>query len=89
MNHKQVAKLNVVFSDCFQSVSPGAVVTEFGEAAAIPKELLKAYTDIPYLQSKDIADAVIYVLGTPPHVQVGRQIFAVSIIYYVINRNKA
>lgn len=25
---------------------------------------------MPHLNAKDIADAVIYVLGTPPHVQV-------------------
>ena len=28
------------------------------------------YKNAPHLKSKDIADSVIYVLGTPPHVQV-------------------
>jgi NADP-dependent 3-hydroxy acid dehydrogenase YdfG len=57
----------------FQSVSPGAVETEIAEASEIPEDMLKVLKDIPYLKSKDIADAVIYVLGTPPHVQVGKQ----------------
>lgn len=30
----------------------------------------KVYGSIRALQAQDIADAVIYVLGTPPHVQV-------------------
>jgi NADP-dependent 3-hydroxy acid dehydrogenase YdfG len=28
------------------------------------------FSENPYLDPKDIADAVVYVLGTPPHVQV-------------------
>jgi NADP-dependent 3-hydroxy acid dehydrogenase YdfG len=28
------------------------------------------FDQIPLLESKDIADAVLYILGTPPHVQV-------------------
>jgi NADP+-dependent farnesol dehydrogenase len=55
----------------FQSVSPGGVLTEIGAASEYPKELIEYLGDVPLLQSKDIADAVIYVLGTPPHVQVG------------------
>jgi hypothetical protein len=46
------------------------VKTEFGEAAKIPKEERLKYKDIPYLEAKDIAESVLYVLGTPPHVQV-------------------
>jgi hypothetical protein len=52
-----------------QSLSPGAVKTEFIIASGhqMDPELLK---HMPFLDSKDIADAVLYILGTPPHVQV-------------------
>ena len=53
-----------------QSLSPGGVKTEFAAAAGhldVDPELLN---EIPILESKDIADAVLYILGTPPHVQV-------------------
>lgn len=33
-------------------------------------EHLEAVKQMPHLKSEDIADAVVYVLGTPPHVQV-------------------
>jgi hypothetical protein len=46
------------------------VTTEIGQASDFPKEELEMFKDIPYLAASDIADAVIYVLGTPPHVQV-------------------
>lgn len=26
--------------------------------------------DLPYMEPKDIADAVLYILGTPPNVQI-------------------
>lgn len=44
--------------------------TEFIEAAGIESEALKAFDDYPCLESKDVADATVYVLSTPPHVQV-------------------
>jgi NADP+-dependent farnesol dehydrogenase len=44
------------------SVSPGLVNTEMP-----PQEYLK---NSPYLNPEDIADGVLYVLETPPHVQV-------------------
>ena len=51
-------------------LSPGVVETEFrirmqGEEAA-----KKFYGSLRCLQGNDIADAVVYVLSTPPHVQV-------------------
>ncbi|EAA11736.1 AGAP005503-PA [Anopheles gambiae str. PEST] len=45
------------------SISPGLVRTE-----AVPSELKTGQT--PILEPEDIADAVLYVLGTPPRVQV-------------------
>lgn len=48
-----------------QSISPGTVKTEIFTERAL--EFLK---DMPMLEAEDISDAVMYVLGTPPHVQV-------------------
>ncbi|KAF5283348.1 hypothetical protein FQR65_LT13897 [Abscondita terminalis] len=51
------------------SISPGAVKTESSqtENLNISMEYLAA---MPFLETKDVADAVIYVLSTPPHVQI-------------------
>jgi NADP+-dependent farnesol dehydrogenase len=48
-----------------QSLSPGLVKTEMVSDWFLGK--------LPYLNPEDIADAVLYVLGTPPHVQVRRR----------------
>jgi NADP-dependent 3-hydroxy acid dehydrogenase YdfG len=53
-----------------QSISPGLVKTELGGASGFPKEMLELHKESPMLAAKDIADSVIFVLGTPPHVQV-------------------
>ncbi|CAG9766549.1 unnamed protein product [Ceutorhynchus assimilis] len=47
------------------SISPGYVKTEFQAVAGLPNE-----TPIPALYGPDVADAVIYALSTPPHVNV-------------------
>ncbi|XP_044260590.1 farnesol dehydrogenase-like [Tribolium madens] len=52
------------------SVSPGPVDTEFGAALRGSEDWEKLYNSMPKLQSEDVADAVVYVLSTPPHVQV-------------------
>ncbi|XP_069683501.1 farnesol dehydrogenase-like [Periplaneta americana] len=52
------------------SVSPGRVRTEFGQAAGATPEMLEASKKVPALTSEEVADAVLYVLGTPPHVQI-------------------
>jgi len=54
------------------SISPGAVTTEFADAAGmvLPPELKEYLKNGPMLKAQDIADAALYVLATPPHVQV-------------------
>ncbi|KAJ6637276.1 Farnesol dehydrogenase [Pseudolycoriella hygida] len=50
------------------SISPGAVRTEImGPDTPEVEALLK---DFPMLKSEDVSASVLYVLGTPPHVQV-------------------
>ena len=46
----------------FQSLSPGVVATEM-----CPQDFLNTS---PALKPEDIAESVLYVLCTPPHVQV-------------------
>ncbi|XP_058059886.1 farnesol dehydrogenase-like [Anopheles bellator] len=45
------------------SISPGGVKTEIIGGAELPPNM-------PLLESEDISQAVLYTLGTPPHVQV-------------------
>jgi len=54
------------------SVSPGAVNTEFRDAAGVlvNKDQEELFKRIPQLQAEDVADAVLYALATPPHVQI-------------------
>ncbi len=51
-----------------QSVSPGAVKTEIFKGAT--KEMLEMFKSIPFLDPKDVADAVVYAISTPKHVQI-------------------
>lgn len=46
-----------------QSISPGLVKTEASES-------IEGIDEIPHLNVEDLGQAVLYVLGTPPHVQV-------------------
>ncbi|PSN53617.1 Dehydrogenase/reductase SDR family member 11 [Blattella germanica] len=52
------------------SISPGLVKTEIIEAAQSTVAAEDVFNMYAHLEAQDIADAVIYVLGTPPHVQV-------------------
>ncbi|XP_025837718.1 farnesol dehydrogenase-like [Agrilus planipennis] len=52
------------------SISPGLVSTNLYESAGFHPKAIKAIGNRPSLYPKDIADGVLYVLGTPPHVQV-------------------
>ncbi|KAK4879381.1 hypothetical protein RN001_007527 [Aquatica leii] len=49
------------------SISPGIVETEILNNSGMSTSL---FTTVPTLESKDISDAICYVLSTPPHVQV-------------------
>ncbi|KAJ8878079.1 hypothetical protein PR048_022543 [Dryococelus australis] len=49
------------------SVSPGSVDTDALRGANLPEDMLKA---MPKLLPEDIADAVVYALSAPAHVQV-------------------
>ncbi|KAF2905348.1 hypothetical protein ILUMI_00831 [Ignelater luminosus] len=52
------------------SISPGGVNTEFVEAAGYAKSMKDLLDKAPLLASEDIADAIVYALSTPPHVQI-------------------
>lgn len=48
-----------------QSISPGATRTEI-----FTQDILDKFPGLPLLQAEDVSAAVMYALGTPPHVQV-------------------
>ncbi|XP_065171445.1 farnesol dehydrogenase-like [Atheta coriaria] len=52
------------------SISPGAVKTEILTEEIFPPEMREMFKSMPMMESKDIADAVLYTLGTPPSVMV-------------------
>jgi len=56
------------------SICPGMVHTEIltvcGHEIPGGQSLDEFYAGVPHLKSQDISDAVTYVLGTPPHVQI-------------------
>ncbi|XP_043115103.1 dehydrogenase/reductase SDR family member 11-like [Puntigrus tetrazona] len=55
------------------SISPGLVETEFVYRLynENPEMVVATYKSIKSLQAEDIANAVVYVLSAPPHVQIG------------------
>ena len=71
----------------FQSICPGIVQTEILPAGGyeLPggQSLDEYYASIPNLKCQDISDAIIYVLGTPPHVQVW-QFNMNTLIFWVV-----
>lgn len=60
---------NGIIMFLWQSISPGIVETEI-----FTPEHLEFVKMMPHLKSEDIAAAVVYVLGTPPHVQVKKKL---------------
>ncbi|CAH0549521.1 unnamed protein product [Brassicogethes aeneus] len=53
------------------SISPGAVETEIiqTKSGALDTKIVEALKAMPLLKTEDVAEAVMYVLSTPPHVQ--------------------
>jgi NADP-dependent 3-hydroxy acid dehydrogenase YdfG len=58
----------------FQSICPGMVQTDilFASEYKITEGMTadEFYSNVPHLKCQDICDAIVYILGTPPHVQV-------------------
>lgn len=56
-----------------QCISPGLVETQFAFRLydKDPERAAATYEQIKCLKAEDVAEAVIYVLSTPPHVQIG------------------
>ncbi len=53
------------------AISPGFVETEFAERYSGSKELARqTYSRFKVLEAKDIAEQAIFLLNTPPHVQI-------------------
>ncbi|XP_024861743.1 dehydrogenase/reductase SDR family member 11-like [Kryptolebias marmoratus] len=54
-------------------ISPGLVETEFGPRlfSQTPEKAAALYSQYKPLEAVDVANAVVYVLSAPPHVQVG------------------
>lgn len=48
--------------------------TEIGLGSGATPDMFEAFKDVPMLDSADVSNAVIYVLGTKPHVQVMRRL---------------
>jgi len=55
---------NDLLNGLFQSLSPGVTIKESSE------QQLKSIPDMTYLETEDIVNATLYILGTPPNVQV-------------------
>jgi NADP-dependent 3-hydroxy acid dehydrogenase YdfG len=55
-------------------VSPGRVATEFVQNAVTDPKTLEVIKNLPRLTSENVANAVLYVLSTPPDVQVRDEI---------------
>lgn len=71
----EVLRQELIFSECkdkirVTSISPGEVKTEIIEAAGYKGSTDEYYSSIPILLPEDVADSVLYVLSTPPRVNI-------------------
>lgn len=53
-----------------QSLSPGGVDTDIGNASGVPTEIWNSFKQNPILSGKDLSSTVLYLLSTPPHLNV-------------------
>ncbi|KAF5298524.1 hypothetical protein FQA39_LY11776 [Lamprigera yunnana] len=58
------------------SISPGITITEVFRNH--PSELLSEFSSMPFMQPDDVADAALYILSTPSHLQVN----FVKLVYF-------
>ncbi|OXA55394.1 dehydrogenase/reductase SDR family member 11 [Folsomia candida] len=54
----------------FSSISPGRTETNFLHTALGSENAARAYSTMENLQPEDVADSVLHVLASPPHVQI-------------------
>ncbi|NXY03466.1 DHR11 reductase, partial [Pteruthius melanotis] len=68
-----IININRMCSAFFQCISPGLVETGFAFKLHDndPERAAATYESIRCLKAEDMANAVIYVLSAPPHVQIG------------------
>lgn len=74
MGHKSFIQISgyefIYFSPISQSISPGRTETNFLHTALGSENAARAYSTMENLQPEDVADSVLHVLASPPHVQV-------------------
>ncbi|XP_059476987.1 farnesol dehydrogenase-like [Neocloeon triangulifer] len=51
-------------------ICPGLVETEIFSASGFPEDAQKGLSNEPNLKAKDVADAIIFAVSAPPHVQI-------------------
>jgi NADP-dependent 3-hydroxy acid dehydrogenase YdfG len=58
----------------FSSISPGRTETNFLHTALGSDNAARVYATVENLQPEDVAESVLHVLASPPHVQIGEVI---------------
>ncbi|XP_046412390.1 farnesol dehydrogenase-like [Neodiprion virginianus] len=68
VTRKELIKANAKIK--ITSISPGLIRTEFLAVATTEAVAEAVYSQRPILDPEDVANAIVYALGTPPHLQV-------------------